>query len=360
MPEIPEATMPRTRRPYPSDLTDQERVLLEPLLASSEKRGRPPKWWLARRVADAASHLLRSGCAWRMLPREYPPWQTAYYHFWKWRRDGRLRRVHDRLREAVREAEGRQPDPSGAAIDSQAVKSSGAGGPERGYDGAKRLSGGKRRLLVDTGGLVLGARAHAAILHDRDGAHGLLTDELKEGLPRLEVLWADGAYTSAFRRWAEEERGWRVEVPRHRDRQLWRYGLEEKPRGFLVLPRRWVVERTFAWLGQTRRLAKDYERLPETGVAMIYAAMSRIMLRRLASVARRNVSHKGQKGALQTHCKTVSSGVGSALPATAGTPRIRQAKPRPGKGGAGNVHSTARRTGRPSPQVRERRRRPTP
>jgi len=101
-------------------------------------------------------------------------------------------------------------------------------------------------------------------------------------LSRLELVWADGAYTSEFRRWAEEERCWRVEVSYHRDRQLWRYGLEEKPRGFRVLPRRWVVERTFAWLGKARRLAKDYEWLPETGVAMIYAAMSRIMLRRLA------------------------------------------------------------------------------
>jgi putative transposase len=107
---------------------------------------------------------------------------------------------------------------------------------------------------------------------------------LKRKLPRLELVWADGAYTNEFCRWVEEERGWRVEVPYHRDRQLWRYGLEEKPRGFRVLPRRWVVERTFAWLGQARRLAKDYERLPETAVAMIYWAMSRIMLRRLARV----------------------------------------------------------------------------
>ena len=149
--------MPRIRRPYPSDLTDQEWALLEPLLAASEGRGRPPKW-PARRVANAVFYLLRSGCAWRMLPREYPPWQTVYYHFWKWRPDGRLQRAHDRLREAVREAAGRDRNPSGAVIDSQAVKGTGVGGPERGYDGAKRLSGRKRHLLVDTGGLVLGAR----------------------------------------------------------------------------------------------------------------------------------------------------------------------------------------------------------
>jgi putative transposase len=140
---------------------------------------------------------------------------------------------------------------------------------------------------VDTGGLVLGARVHAAsLLHDRHGAQVLLSDRLKEELSQLELLWADGAYTRGFGEWAEQERGWRVEVPHHRDRQLWRYGLEEKPRGFLVLPRRWVVERTFAWLGHARRLAKDYERLPETGVAMIHWAMSRIMLRRLTSATR--------------------------------------------------------------------------
>ena len=274
--------MSRTRRrPYPSDLSDAEWALLEPLLASLERRGRPPKW-STRRIADAVFYLLRSGCAWRMLPREYPPWQTVYYHFRKWRQDGRLRQAHDRLRATVRESECRDRDPSGAILDSQVVRTTGVGGPERGYDGAKRLSGRKRHLLVDTGGLVLSARVHAASLHDRDGAQGLLTDELKKELPQLELVWADGAYTNEFRRWAEEERGWRVEVPYHRNRQLWRYGLEEKPRGFRVLPRRWVVERTFAWLGQARRLAKDYERLPETAVAMIYWAMSRIMLRRLA------------------------------------------------------------------------------
>ena len=115
--------MPRTR-PYPSDLTDEEWLLLEPLLASSEMRGRPPKW-PARRVADAVFYLLRSGCTWRMLPKEYPPWQSVYYHFWKWRRDGRLHRAHDRLRDAVREAEGREAAPSAAVIDSQAVRGTG-------------------------------------------------------------------------------------------------------------------------------------------------------------------------------------------------------------------------------------------
>ena len=267
---------------YPSDLSDKEWAILEPLLSSTERRGRPPRWSL-RHVADAIFYLLRSGCSWRMLPREYPPWQTVYYHFRKWRLDGRLRQAHDRLRTAVREAEGRDQEPSAAVIDSQVVKTTPVGGPERGYDGAKRLSGRKRHILVDTGGLLLAARVHGADLADRDGGRQLLGEEF--GLPKLELVWADGAYSRGFREWLKEARGWRVEVPHHRDRQLWRYGLKEKPRGFLVLPRRWVVERTFAWLGLSRRFSKDYERLPETAEAMIYGAMSRLMLRRLVRLA---------------------------------------------------------------------------
>ena len=237
--------------PYPSDLSDEECTLLEPLLCRTEKRGRAPKW-PTRQVANGVFYLLRrSGCSWRMLPREeYPPWQTVYYHLRKWRIDGRLRRrAHHRLREAVREAQGRETDPTAAVIDSQVVKTTPVGGgPERGFDGAKRLAGRKRHLLlVDTNGLVLAARVHGANLPDQDGGRRLLAEELQGDLPRMQLVWADGGYTRGFREWVEDERGWRVEVPHHRDRQLWRYGLEEKPRGFRVLPRRWVVERTFAW-----------------------------------------------------------------------------------------------------------------
>ena len=156
--------------------------------------------------------------------------QTVCYHFRRWRIDGRLRRAHDRLREEVREADGRDRDPSAAVIDSQVVKTTRVGGPERGYDGAKRLAGRKRHILVDTNGLVLAARVHGADLPDREGGRRLVGEG--QELPRLELLWADGAYTGGFREWLRHQLGWRVEVPHHRDRQLWRYGLEEKPRGF--------------------------------------------------------------------------------------------------------------------------------
>ncbi len=269
---------PRTRC-YPTDLSDTEWAALEPLLPPPARTGRPLKW-PRRLMAEAIFYLVRSGCAWRMLPTSFPPWQTVFAHFRRWRLDGTLRRAHDRLRALAREAEGRQAEPSAAIIDSQTVRATGVGGPGRGYDAAKRTAGRKRHILVDAAGLVLLAHVHAADLHDRLGAQGLIERAGPTELPRLELVWADGAYAGTFARWLEAERGWRVEVPKHRDRHLWRYGLEEKPKGFQVIPRRWVVERTFAWLSRSRGLARDYERLPETGETMIYAAMSRIMLRR--------------------------------------------------------------------------------
>jgi transposase len=268
-------------RSYPSDLSDAEWAVLEPLLPRPSRFGRPLKW-PRRMMAEAIFYLVRSGCAWRMLPRHFPPWQTIHSQLTRWRKDGTLKRLHDRLREHAREKAGRSREASAAVIDSQTTRATGAGGPERGFDAGKKTFGRKRHLLVDASGLVLLAHIHAASLHDTAGARQMVEMTSSTALPHLELVWADGAYTGPFAKWLDQARGWRVEVPFHRQRQAWRYGLEDKPKGFQVIPRRWVVERTFAWLSRSRRLARDYERLPETGVAMIHTAMSRIMLRRLA------------------------------------------------------------------------------
>jgi putative transposase len=289
------------RPAYPSDLSDAEFAVLAPALPPPCARGRPWKHPL-RAVLDGVFYVVRTGCQWRCLPREYPPWPTVYWWFTRWRRDGTWERLNAALRERVRRALGRDPQPSAGIVDSQSVKTSGVGGV-RGFDGAKRVNGRKRHLLVDTLGLVLKAVVHPADVQDRAGVP-LLLDGIARAFPRLEHVWLDQGYTGSGQAWIAEHLGWSTEVVQHP--RTWGRGVrgvadptqpygvrieavaERGPRGFRgPLPRRWTVERTFAWLLHSRRLARDDERLTSTDEALVYAAMTRLMARRLARQRRR-------------------------------------------------------------------------
>ena len=266
---------------YASDLNDAEWALLEPLVPRSHPAGRRQTYPL-RRIVDAIFYLLRTGAQWRLLPHEYPPRSAVFYHYAQWREDGTWEHVTQILRERYRSKVGRAPQPTAAIIDSQSVKTTEMGGP-RGYDGGKKINGRKRHLLVDTQGTLLKTKVHPADIHDRAGAE-LLLEGLQHLFPTIELMWADTAYRE-LKDWLRRALGWQLSIPQHWwSRGVWmRVGSEPptRPSGFQVLARRWVVERTLAWLTTNRRLAKDYERLVETGEMLLYLAMSRILLRRI-------------------------------------------------------------------------------
>lgn len=272
------------RRAYQSDLSEEEWELIKPHLPAPRAPGRP-RFHPLREILDAVFYVVRGGCAWRLLPHDFPPWKTVYHYFRAWRIDGTWQRLHESLRRRARVRLGRDPQPSAGIVDSQSVKTTGVGGAERGFDPAKKVRGRKRHLLVDTEGLVVRAKVHSAGIFDRDGIKPLM-ERSGERCPRLSHLWLDAGYNGKGkgRDWVERVLGLSVEVVRPPSRWVWVKADQEPPPrpAFTVLPRRWVIERTFSWLGQNRRMSKDYERLPESSEAMIYVAMTRLIARRLA------------------------------------------------------------------------------
>src|SRR5918999_1112240 len=200
------------RRRYPTDLSDAEWMCIEPYITSPNRRGRPRIYSL-RRVLDAIFYVLKSGCPWRLLPREFPPWRSVYHWFRAWRLDGTWERLNAALRERLRVRLGRNPEPSAGIVDSQPARTTGVGGKERGFDPAKKIEGRKRNLLVDTEGLVLKAKVHSAKVPDQDGLM-LLLESVQARSSRLKHLWVDAGYQGRGRRWAEEAMGFSVEVVR--------------------------------------------------------------------------------------------------------------------------------------------------
>ena len=259
----------QTEVKYSSDLTNRQWQLIRQLLPRRSRRGRRPID--RRRIINAIMYVVRTGCQWRMVPKDFPKWSTVYGIFWRWRNDGTWQRIHDALRAKTRKAAGKKSTPTVAIVDSQSVRTA-EGGEERGYDAAKKITGRKRHVAVDTLGLLLVVVVHGADWQDQDGAEWVM-EKLGEQFRRIKVVFGDVAYGRAgLPEWVKETFGWVLQTV------LRPVGVQ----GFVVLPKRWIVERTFAWLVRHRRHSKDYEKTTASSEALTYIAMISIMTKRLA------------------------------------------------------------------------------
>jgi transposase len=255
---------------YATDLTDAQWDLLCDLLPPAKAGGRPRSVEL-RAIVNAIFYIIVAGCAWRMLPNDLPNWKTVYHYFRAWRLDGTWERIHAQFVQWERVAQGHEAVPSAASLDSQSVKTATPAALSVGYDGGKKIKGRKRHLIVDTLGLVMMVVVTAANLSDQPGARLIFSRlaALPERLARLILIWVDGTDEGVdFMKWTMDTYHWMLETIKR----------SERAKGFVLLPKRWVVERTWGWLNWSRRLSKDYEVLPETAETFIYVAMIRLML----------------------------------------------------------------------------------
>lgn len=252
---------------YPSDLTESQWQVIENIVDTNQRKRK----YCLRNIMNALLYITKSGIQWRMLPKDYAPWESVYYYFRKWKRDGLIEETHDILVEKVRTGVGKKPTPSVGVIDSQSVKTCNLCEGDIGYDGGKKTKGRKRHIVVDTLGLIMIIVIHAANIHDSIGAREVMKSLKDKYLTGIRKIFGDGGYLGELIEWVQIQFGWTLEIVKRNETHMFR-----------VLPKRWIVERTFAWISFHRRMSKDYERLPESGIAFIHLSMIRLMVNRIS------------------------------------------------------------------------------